>query len=382
MDKSGTIALDAGIAVGLLIALMVVYFVDTAGSGEGTAGGIKGARVTDPHKVEARPLRLAVTPKVYDDVGSLLEKLGKGFDKYTKITDGDLRNLPVLKDFDVIFLTCAQSTPQDIHQNEALRKYVDQGGTLYVSDWRFDALRGAFPEYIDPEVQKNPLSLKAGRVAMIPNGVKAKVIDPGLREVLGPEVMLGFESPGWKPAAFRTDKVTVGMQGSYMSENFGPVQDAPLLVKFRFGKGNVVFTSFHNSRQVTEVTTKLLNYLVFHAVTARAESEQNEQIVKGGFEPARSSLVSASASNPKVTKTYTNKKGGKLLFALAFNPDGKVKLRLTVRSPDGERETAERATPFTIEIPNARVGEWEYTVEAIGLENPNFPFTVTVAEPK
>ncbi len=376
MDKSGNMLIDAGVAVGLLIALLVVYLVDTSGPSSDSGPRIEGARVTDPHQVEARPLRLAVTPKVYDDVGSLLEKLGKGFDKYTKVTDGDLRNLAVLKEFDVIFLTCAQTNAQDIHQNEALRKYVDQGGTLYVSDWRFDALRGAFPEYIDPE------AMKPGRVAIIPNGVQAKVIDPGLREVLGPEVMLGFESPGWKPAAFRRDKVTVGMQGTYMSENFGPIQDAPLLVKFRFGKGNVIFTSFHNSRQVTEVTTKLLNHLVFHAVTARAEADLNKQIVAGGFEPTKSSLVSASASNPKVTKRYTNKKEGKLLFALAFNPDGNVKLRLTVRSPDGKHESAERARPFTIEIPNARVGEWEYTVEAIGLENPNFPFTVTVAEPK
>jgi hypothetical protein len=374
--------LDAGVAAGLLIALLVVYLVDTAGPSGPAGPKIEGFKVSRPQKAEARPLKLAVTPKVYDDVGSLLEKLGKGFDKYTKITDSDLRNLPVIKDFDVIFLTCGQSRADDIHQNEALRRYVEQGGTLYVSDWRFDALRGAFPEYINPEVRNDPRSLKVGQVATIPNGVKAKVIDPGLREVLGPEVMLGFESPGWKPAAFRLDKVTLGMQGTYKSENFGEVQDAPLLVKFRFGKGNVIFTSFHNSRQVTEVTVKLLNHLVFHAVTARAESEQNEKIVQGGFEPTRSSLVSASASNPKVTKTYTNKKGGKLLFALAFNPEGDVKLRLTVKGPDGKIADAEDSSPFTIEIPNARVGEWEYTVEAMNLQNPNFPFTVTVAEPK
>src|SRR5262249_3820999 len=151
------------------------------------------------------------------------------------------------------------------------------------------------------------------------------------------EVMLGFESPGWKPAAFRLDKVTLGMQGTYMSENFGLIQDAPLLVKFRFGKGNVIFTSFHNSRQVTEVTTKLLNYLVFPAVSARAESEQTQKFAESGFEPAKSSLVSASASNPKVTKTYTNKKGGKLMFGLAIpNPVEDVKLRLTVKGPDGK----------------------------------------------
>jgi hypothetical protein len=373
MDKPGTIAVDAGVAVGLLIALLIVFLVDTKSAETGPP--MEGAEVIEGEtKPETKPLRLAVTPKVYDDMGELLRKLGKPFDKYTEIQNIDLRNLTRLKDFDVIFLTCAATNAQDIPQNTALRQFVEQGGILYASDWRLDALRGAFPEYYNQE------AMKPGRAGQ---NVVAQVKDPGLAEALGlKEVTLHFESPGWKPAAFQRDKVTLGLEGTYQSENFGEVRDAPLLVKFPVGKGLVIFTSFHNNKQLTNITEKLLNYLVFHAVTARAEADLNKKIIESGFEPAKSSLVSASADNPKVTKTYTTSKRGKLMFALAFHPADGVKLKLTIKGPDNKIAQAERAAPFTIQVRDAPVGEWQYTVEAIGLQNPNFPFSVTVAEPK
>jgi hypothetical protein len=53
-----------------------------------------------------KSLRLAVTPKQYDDMGKLLAALGKGY-HYTQITPQDLYNLTRLTQFDVVFLTCA-----------------------------------------------------------------------------------------------------------------------------------------------------------------------------------------------------------------------------------------------------------------------------------
>ena len=59
-----------------------------------------------------------------------------------------------------------------------------------------------------------------------------------------------------------------------------------------------------------------------------------------------------------------------------------VKLRLEVKGPDGKVARHEGAAPFTIEIPSAQAGDWEYTVTALNLTDPNFPFSVSVAEPK
>jgi hypothetical protein len=222
-----------------------------------------------------RPVKLAVTAMPsYDDIGELLTKLGQGF-TYTTIQDIDLRDLKRLNEFDVVFLTCATSTSQDIHQNEALRRFVEKGGTLYASCWRFDCLLGAFPEYIDKE------AMKPGQKTE----VEAKLLDKGLRELLGLTVRLGFELPGWKPAAFHRNKVTVAMEGTYPADSGGLIENAPLLVKFAHKKGTVIFTSFHNNKQLNSVTEKLLNYLVFRGVNARAEAEVRARIEEKGSSP-------------------------------------------------------------------------------------------------
>jgi hypothetical protein len=367
MAKPEQLALDAGIAAALLVALLVVYLVDVTPQAQSR----EDFKVLRPQTTR-KTLKLAVTPKSYDDMGELLTKLGKGF-AYTPILNDDLADLDRLKQFDVVFLTCADSTEQNIPQNEALRAYVEQGGTLYASDWRFKCLLGAFPEYVNRDAMRRGVKCE----------VRAKVLDPGLRDVLGPTVELGFELPGWDPAAFKRDMVQVIMEGTYPPVDLGkPIKDAPLLVKFAYKKGTVIFTSFHNNRQLNSVTEKLLNYLVFHAVNARAESELRAKIEEKGFTPTTSSLVSASSKEPSVTKTYRNTKAGPLMFALAFNPKEDVKLRLEVKGPDGKVARHEDAEPFTIEIPNAQIGDWEYTVTALNLSDPNFPFSVSVAEPK
>src|SRR5262245_23783855 len=54
---------------------------------------------TDP-----KPMRLAISPPQYDDMGQLLTKLGEGY-RYTQLQEADLGNLAKLKQFNVLFLT-------------------------------------------------------------------------------------------------------------------------------------------------------------------------------------------------------------------------------------------------------------------------------------
>jgi hypothetical protein len=55
-------------------------------------------------------------------------------------------------------------------------------------------------------------------------------------------------------------------------------------------------------------------------------------------------------------------------------------LTLTIRSPDGKTFSWEGTSTVILEVPQAAVGEWSYTVAAKSETLPyeNFPFTVRV----
>ncbi len=397
----GTLALDGGIAAGLVLALVLVYALDsfsrpTQREGDDIKGKprldfkvLRGGESSDPKVPTASPkkLRLAVSPRRFDDLGKLLRQLGSGYG-YDELREDDLSSLDKLKNYDVIFLTCSPTDYSIIGRNEALRRFVDQGGTLYVSDLRLDALRGpgAFPEYYDKP---------ADRPGHPDQHVSAKIIDAGLREALlsAPikseanreaikkgEIKLLFESPDWRPAAFLADKATVYLRGSYQARN-GFVDSAPLLAKLTCNKGNVIFTSFHNASQ-DEVAEHLLRYLVFRAATAQAETEMIRRMTDSQLSPSRSSLVTASDKKESITNKHQHARAGKLQFALGFSGGRGAKLALTVQGPDGKVAYHEDTAGFTIEIPNAMPGEWRYTITALELPHEHFAFQVGVAEQK
>ncbi len=298
---AGRLAVDAAALLALAVALGMVFLLD-----RGCAGRPEKIEVAEPANVaREHPLQLAVTPPQYDDMGKLLDTLGSGY-RYTPITMEDLLDARRLRKFDVVFLTCG-GVPQEWlgrqtgpgqrdsagvfrakpeicdRLRKSLRGFVDVGGTLYVSDWQFGLLAIAFPEFID--------RAKAARGTE--QTVHAEVLDPGLQKLLGKTTDLKFERPAWQPAAFRESKVTTAMRGSYETEADGR-RTAALLVRFSFGEGTVIFTSFHNEAQNSRTELDLLRYLVFSAVNAQLDAGVQRTMVRGGFSPVERNLFSAS----------------------------------------------------------------------------------------
>ena len=387
MNSKKNLTLDAAVAVALVAALVVVSLFDRAPA-KLEPPKVEVKEVQEELPVAAQPLRLAVTPRQYDDMGKLLDQLGEGY-KYTKIKLEDLEHLEKIKDYDVIFATCgtvpdswvsgaaigagARPGVRQFQSNkevedrvrEALRGFVGKGGTLYASDWRRGLVQWAFPEFFDGG-DVEPGSRQT---------VTVKVVDPGLRNVIGPELSLRFDMNGWFPGDLSDPKMTTYLEGEYKNVH-GETVKAPLLVKVPFEEGAVIFTSFHNEKQNSEKELDLLRFLVFAAVTAKETEKANKIMVQGGFSPREQSLIGASAENPSVTKTYRNAKAGALRFVLGFQPG--ARFRLVVTGPSGQKAEKEGASTFTIDVPGAPVGDWSYTITALKLPYANFPFTLTV----
>ena len=82
--------------------------------------------------------------------------------------------------------------------------------------------------------------------------------------------------------------------------------------------------------------------------------ELAQTMLKGGFSSQKSNLLSASADNPSVTKTYHNQQAGNLRFVLGFENRG-ARMKLTVVSPNGKKaEARERAGAASCSLGNRR----------------------------
>jgi hypothetical protein len=368
-------ALDSLVAAGLALALLVVLGVDKLLPTSTSTARLEQV-AAEPSPLRARKLRLAVSltskPKQdWDKMPGLLDHLGQGY-QYTQIPVRDLYNPNTFDGFDVLFFTCSpEGNDQAVADN--LRQFVAKGGTLYASDWRYLAVAKAFPDMVKKSL--------AGEGAN--QELKADVVDAGLQDALGTkQVALRFDLPQWKTAAFGGERVKVLMKARYLvqpPEGSEPTQwaETPLLVKFGFDKGTVIFTSFHNEAQNSEVEKKLLKYLVFSAVTAQIENEANLTMLKGGFSPQKSNLFSASGQSA-VSNVYKSK-AAKVRFILGFQEQG-ARLKLTVIRPDGVQRDMEGTSTIVLEDTCPMVGDWRYTVTALSVPFPDFPFTLTVGE--
>ncbi len=387
---------DLGLVVGLVAALALVYVLDRQLPPKTVDRGadLKVVEATDePKPAPVKRLRLGVTPPGggFDDMGRLLDTLGEGY-RYTPFSLEALLEPKKLAEFDVIFLTCSglplsmlgqrigpgerpnteNYTPNEKVLNEVganLRDFVTKGGTLYASDLHYKLVARAFPDLTHED------HVEVGKGDQ---DVNAEVVDAGLKEIIGGEMKLKFDMAGWYPADFTGDSITTYLRGKYVAESGGE-QTAPLLVKFPYHDGTVIFTSFHNEKQNSETELKLLRYLVFSAVTAEVESRVQRTMVQGGFSPAKQNLFSASSDEQSAASVYHADEAGHLQFVLGFQYLG-AELRLTVVGPDGKKLEKTGTSTITIEVPDAAAGDWHYTVTALKLPNENFPFTVTVGQ--
>jgi len=378
------------IAAALIASLGLVFLFEPAAKAPATAS-------IEPPTPQIQPvskiktLRLAVTPEIagFDDVGRLLDTLGEAY-AYRPMPFDDLLEPSKLELFDIVFVTCsglpenwlgeasgAQIRGQEAYgpneatfarAKECLRLFVKKGGTLYASDRHFNLIAHCFPEFVD----SGALALGAAQ------SVQAEVTDPGLREIIGADIELTFDQEEWIAAAFAGEGLTSYLRGEFKVSDGGR-KTAPLLVKFPHGDGNVIFTSFHNEKQTSEKEKQLLKYLVFSAVTAGVDAEADRSMSKGGFSPTKKNLFSASSESDSVSQAYDNKAVTDLQFVLAF-PEQGATLELAVTAPDGTTSRKRGTSTITIDVPNAMVGSWKYSITAVKVPSENFPFTITVGK--
>lgn len=225
-------------------------------------------------KETTAPVKMAVVRGDYDEIEALLDSIGfprisspdvdsTGYVIYDYYSD-ILQDPSQLSKFDILFLNCSdyQTFRGDSMAITNLRNYVNDGGSLYASDWAYDAVESAFPEYIDFYGEDSiPGSAKQG---MSESNVESKIVDERLKEALGKdEILVNFNLGAWVIIENVSSQTQVWVRADSVHTYSQTLLDKPLMVKFNYGNGQVIYTSFHNEAQVTEDMIEILITVIY-----------------------------------------------------------------------------------------------------------------------
>lgn len=215
------------------------------------AGGV--TELSEDTCLDPDSARIAVIQAEWDAVEDLVQELGLPFDAYAGAIG--LRDLleeeGALDDYDVLFINCGDYRALDPELRAlapALRSWVEAGGSLYVSDWAWQMVESAWPEAID--FYGADTSFEAPAVGAA-STVQAEVVDLIMGYAIGGEqAEIVFDLDAWVVLDQADPDTDVLLRADLITTRGGALSDRPLAVRFRPG-GRVVFTSFHNDRQIT-----------------------------------------------------------------------------------------------------------------------------------
>lgn len=185
-------------------------------------------------------------------------------------------NYDVLAGYDAVFVNCGVSEVDLVIGLSAvakanLRRYIQEGGSLYVSDWAYDLVEQVWPEKINflADDTKNS-DAEHGE----DGDYDVDILDPGLADYVGATgVTIGFDFGSFAIVSQVASGVTTYLRGNIgyrVNGGVSTLEDTPVTVGFSDGLGRVVFTSFHQETDTDGNTEVLdgpedlvLRYLIF-----------------------------------------------------------------------------------------------------------------------
>lgn len=205
-------------------------------------------------KLDAATVKLGYVEGTYDTIETVLQRLG--FNP-TPIPVEELGTTD-LSSYAAVFLNCgvAEDYADDTAVQGKLRAYVQNGGTLYASDWAETYVRTAFPGHITFVSPDARVGYEGEQ--------QATVQDEGFKRALGRgTAAINYDLPGWA----LVDSVQAGTQvlvsGPGVDGDGTNLGTKPYLLQFTEGKGRVTYTTFHDGTQTTEDMNVLLEQLLF-----------------------------------------------------------------------------------------------------------------------
>ena len=164
-----------------------------------------------------------------------------------------------MAEYDIIFFNCGISDSWiDMEREiikENIRSFVQNGGSIYVSDWAWFFVELPFPAKID--FYGDDLEYRAPMVGR-EGSVSANVIDITMQAIIGAVgADINFDLPMWVvmqgvgPGVSPLLEATV--QAADLFGSFTTLSSVPIAARFDVGEsgGRVIYTAFHNEHAAT-----------------------------------------------------------------------------------------------------------------------------------
>jgi hypothetical protein len=264
--------------------------------------GLASGCVIDNSLQSNRIETIAVTVGDFDDVAAPLKRLDVAHEWFDGIISantwdpdydpisaqttveglfGDLNNMVV---FDSIFVASGTRglgkrvyngldaddnllTDDEVMGN--VRRYVERGHTLFITDWAYDVIEVGWPdkiEWINDDTV--PDDAQRGKIGDRIGVVEARVTDDGLRGRLEQDkIGITFDFSNWSVIESVADDVTVYLRSDIQYKptpdaDYTSQDDTPILVSFNVGQGKVVYSSFHVDAQNPNLIDPILETAV------------------------------------------------------------------------------------------------------------------------
>ena len=344
--------------------------------------------------------KLAVTPVGYDDMASVLGKLGVTPDE---ITFEQMANVSNLEKYDAVYINCSgdAESPSD-EVVSAVKEYVKGGGIVYASDFAAGVVNKAFP---------GKINFYGGDVASAHVGntgdVAAKVVDSGLASVLGKtSVTINYDLGAWVVVDSAGSGTRVLMTGDVPTNSYdasayqnldysdseklkeamekaqtssSTIKDKPLVLAFSEGKGVVLYTTFHNEAQLTNDVEAIVSWFGIRTKAGKLLAATRSLVVEGDNIALQEIVDSINKGD---TKTYYFNATGKNDFKITLNFGGSA-LGLTITDPGGKKVASQDVSkpPFTTSVP-AKEGKFKIQVEGTDIPEQNYPFVILASGPR
>jgi len=206
-------------------------------------------------KFESVGTKIAYMEGAYDQAEQLLAELGF---KSDLLMPADLITSK-LNEYNILFLNCGLVEILREPEYAAIKSWVDKGGSLYLSDMAGKEMQTMFDDRIT----------FLGGVGEVMEEAKATIVSEKLqKEINKKQLTLTFDLPVWwviDSVSSNTEVLVKGVVShSKDAESNGDIVESerPLAARFKYGNGQVTYTSFHDEAQLSADVKLLLRNMI------------------------------------------------------------------------------------------------------------------------